>query len=952
MKKNYRSAIRLVVLASLLFFAAGNFVSGQKELPPVTWYDVPDWKHIPGGSVTMSNDGNWFAYWYSPNAGNSELILQHTLDEEIREVFDIGETRGGGANAIRFNETSGFIAFLVYPTEEERKRASRDNPPQNNLKLVDLDNMEKKVFEKVNSFSFSGENPDWLAVHLSTPQPSRSNDAGSGTDLLVYELESGNVLNFGNVSSYSFDKKGRWLAWLIDSYGKSGNGIHFLNLETGNVIPAESGKASYRYLNWNDDGDGLAVLKGVEDEGWEDMLYSIVAFRNFDGKPVKVEYNPHEDEDFPENMTISPNRAPGWSDDMRSLFFGIHMAEKKEEKDDTDEDQENGDPGRATLGESDEEKPEVVIWHWQDDRLQSVQQRRENQDRNFSYLSVYHIDESRFVQLADDYIRSVNVASNDIFALGTDNSKYQLMAGLDGRNYADIYLIDVKTGEKELLLERHRMLGGLNISPDGNSFLFYREGNYYSWDFISGDEVNITRNVPTHFTNDRFDRNVKYPPTPAWGWTSDSEEVLIRDNWDVWKISANGKRFENLTRNGAENRWIYQMRFRLDPGEEGIDLDDPMYIRVFDDISKRSGIARIDGGKPGARILMMDDAQYGMLGKVKDKDIFYYTRQTVTDPPDYYITRRDDLSGAEQVTRIYPEQENFAMSPGSKLISFVSDRGDTLDAALFLPAGYEEGKEYPTVVYIYERLTQGLNSYTRPALPGGGFNRSVYTSNGYAVLMPDIVYEMNDPGMSSVWCVLPAVDAAIETGIVDPDRIGIHGHSWGGYQTSFLITQTDIFKAAVAGAPLTNMISMYSLIYWNTGSTNQPIFESSQGRFYGGYWDHWEAYKRNSPVYFAENVETPLLLMHNDKDGAVDFTQGIEYYNTLRRLKKPVIMLQYPGENHSVARRPNRIDYAFRMMEFMDHYLKDADAPDWLEKGIPLLEMEDHLKQRPAILNR
>ncbi len=207
------------------------------------------------------------------------------------------------------------------------------------------------------------------------------------------------------------------------------------------------------------------------------------------------------------------------------------------------------------------------------------------------------------------------------------------------------------------------------------------------------------------------------------------------------------------------------------------------------------------------------------------------------------------------------------------LLDYTSDKGDKLQAALFLPANYEPGKKYPTIVYIYEKLSQSLNAYTIPS--ARGFNKSVYTSRGYAVLMPDIVYKVNDPGLSAVWCVLPALKAAIDTGVIDPERVGLHGHSWGGYETSFLITQTDAFRAAVAGAPLTNLISMYSSIYWNTGSANQPIFESSQGRFQGGYWENIEAYTRNSPVYHAQKVKTPLLLLHNDKDGAVDWNQGI-----------------------------------------------------------------------------
>jgi dipeptidyl aminopeptidase/acylaminoacyl peptidase len=211
--------------------------------------------------------------------------------------------------------------------------------------------------------------------------------------------------------------------------------------------------------------------------------------------------------------------------------------------------------------------------------------------------------------------------------------------------------------------------------------------------------------------------------------------------------------------------------------------------------------------------------------------------------------------------------------------------------------------------------------------------------------MPDIVYKVNDPGMSSVWCVLPAIEAAIKTGVVDRDKIGIHGHSWGGYQSSFLVTQTDIFAACVTGAPLTNMISMYSSIYWNSGSANQPIFESSQGRFEGGYWENIEAYTRNSPVYYAPNVKTPLIILHNDKDGAVDWNQGIEYFNTLRRLGKPVIMLQYVGENHGVRKPANQRDYTVRMKQFFDHHLKGKPAPKWIQEGIPHLKLKEHLEE-------
>ncbi len=301
-------------------------------------------------------------------------------------------------------------------------------------------------------------------------------------------------------------------------------------------------------------------------------------------------------------------------------------------------------------------------------------------------------------------------------------------------------------------------------------------------------------------------------------------------------------------------------------------------------------------------------------------------------------------ANGQRLTDQRPQVSSFAWTEGVTLVNYTSDKGDKLQAALFLPAGYEKGKAYPTIVNIYEKMSQGANQFANPT--ANGFNRSYYTSNGYAVLLPDITYKVNDPGMSAVWCVVPALKAAIATGIVDAKKVGLTGHSWGGYQTSFLVTQTDMFAAAVAGAPLTNMISMYSLIYKNTGGGNGAIFEASQGRFKGGYWDNWDAYYRNSPVFFAKNVKTPLMILHNDKDGAVDFTQGVEYYNTLRRLQKPVIMLEYIGENHGLRKPSNMRDYTVRMKEYFDHYLKGAPAPEWLTKGVPRLQMEEHLKER------
>jgi len=324
--------------------------------------------------------------------------------------------------------------------------------------------------------------------------------------------------------------------------------------------------------------------------------------------------------------------------------------------------------------------------------------------------------------------------------------------------------------------------------------------------------------------------------------------------------------------------------------------------------------------------------------KARQADLFIFTRQTHTDPADFYVTDAS-FANPTRITNLAAGTEQFALSGGAMLVDYVSDKGDKLQGALFLPANYERGRTYPMVVNIYEKMSANLHAFARMTQPNPTtLNATLYNSQGYAVLLPDITYKFNDPGMSAVWCVVPAVKAAIATGIVDPKRVGLLGHSWGGYETAFLITQKDMFAAAVASAPITDWISMYSLIYKVTGGVNGAMAESGQGRFTAMPWDDTEAFTRNSPILFAKNVKTPLLILHNDQDGAVDFTQGVEFYNALRRLQKPVVMLEYPGETHGLARPANGKDFMTRVQEFFDHFLKGKPMPDWYKNGVPWLE--------------
>lgn len=900
--------------------------------------DILAWKRIQ--TVVVSPNGDWFAYRLVPTEGDGEVVVRNTRsDKEVR--FAAGEAPSTNETSIAFSEDSRWLAFTVYPKSKDSKKAKKDKKPLfNKLSLLNLSTEKTAVFDKIKSFTFAGEAATWIAMHR-PPGESQDKEKWSGSDLLLRELATGNQLNIGNVSEYAFDKKGTWLVWIIDAQDKTGNGVTLRNVSTGAVIPIESDSATYKGLTWTEEGDGLAVLKGREETGYDDKFYSVIGFRDFGGSgPEKVLYDPHKDTTFPSGMTISANRNPQWDEDRTLLLFGIAAPKKKDDK----KDEGKGAATDSTKKADDVEKPDMAIWHWRDPRLQSQQQVEETQDKNFSYLCEYRAKEKRFIRLADDSARVFNAAPKQKYAIGYDESRYELLASLDGRDYKDMYVTDLRTGTRTLALKQNRW--SYDPSPDGTHLLYYQGGNFHTLEMETGRSYNITQGLASVFWNTEDDHNVVKPPRRVIGWVKEGVSVLISDGWDIWNVPVHGGAGKNLTVNGKAEKIRYQSRYKLDPDEKGIDLSQPVYVSMYGEWTKKGGICRIDKGRPGAKVLLWDDAVFGGLKKAKKADTYLYTRQTFREYPDYYVSD-NTLQQAQRRTNAMPEQTKFLWSSGSRLITYVSTKGDTLQGALYLPANYEAGKSYPTIVYIYEKLSDGLNSYSMPTTYG--LNKSVYTSNGYALLMPDIVYKINDPGMSAVWCVLPALDAAIATGVVDKNNVALHGHSWGGYQTAFLITQTKAFKAAIAGAPLTDMISMYSSIYWNTGSANQPIFESSQGRFSGAYGENIDAYVRNSPVYFAKNVVTPLLLLHNDKDGAVDWNQGIEYFNTLRRLQKPVVMLQYKGENHNLREPVNRKDYTVRMREFFDHHLMGKTAPKWLEEGVPLLKLKEHLEERSSV---
>lgn len=322
------------------------------------------------------------------------------------------------------------------------------------------------------------------------------------------------------------------------------------------------------------------------------------------------------------------------------------------------------------------------------------------------------------------------------------------------------------------------------------------------------------------------------------------------------------------------------------------------------------------------------------LAKARDAEVYRFQRETVSDYREVYITNSPKLDNAKVFSETNPQQKDY-IYPTVQLVEWTSLDGDKLQGKLYKPENVDPLKDYPMVTYFYDRESDTLHQYQTPAPSASTVNIAWFVSNGYFVFVPDIVYRTGYPGESAMSCIVSGVNHVVENHNVDPKRIGIQGQSWGGYQTAYLITETKMFAAAGAGAPVSNMFSAYGGIRYGSGLVRQLQYEQGQSRIGGTMWEYPMRYWENSPIFFADKVETPLLIMHNDQDGAVPYTQGIEYFTALWRLNKPCWLLVYNQEDHNLIKRKNRKDLSVRLGQFFDHYLKGEPMPEWMSKGIP-----------------
>jgi len=749
-----------------------------------------------------------------------------------------------------------------------------------------------------------------------------------GTPLVVRDLRTGTENRLEHVASYGLTERDRWLyAHVSTKPGADGKepvpaaelGLLALSPESGTKVMLLSGIASFAGFASSEDGSTLAFTSDRDD--WASKK-PVSALYLWDGGSAGAERVAQRGSPgLPAGKVIAPGGVT-LSKDARVVAFGA-------------QDPPDGDAPPVLP----EDKVSLDLWHWQDGMLQTQQAKQAGALKNRAWTCVYHRDDKRIVALGDADNPTARLITEDgSRALVLDDGPYERLTAWDGR-YQDVYLVNTIDGTRKKVLKKVR--NAPTASPQGRWLLWFSPDYvWYAMDVQAQQTRPLTKDLGVAFQREDDDHPSPDPAHGIAGWTKDDAEVVLYDEFDLWRVApATGQAVCITDGFGRANR--LRLRYqRLPDGRQDRDesLPETLWLAATDTKTMAEGLftdTTSTVAKP--RKVAWFDANLGDLLKAKDADRLFFTLQTFAEFPDLW-TAALDFTGRKKLSDANPQQRGIAWGK-AELVHWTSFDGRPLDGILVRPDDFDPAKKYPLLVHFYERSSQGLHRYVAPA-PGTSPNAAYYVSNGYLWFMPDVYYDEGYPGESCVKCVVSGVQSLVARGFVDEKAIGAAGHSWGGYQTAFLVTKTHLFAAVESGAPVCDMISAYGGIRYGTGISRQFQYEQTQSRIGGTPWQYPLRYWENSPIYFADKVRTPVLILHNDGDGAVPWTQGIEYFTALRRLGREAYLFNYTGEDHGLRKRQNMKDWSRRMAEYFDHHLRGRPMPKWMKEGVRFIDRD------------
>lgn len=915
------TALALLVLCSV--FQAP--VQAQKKVLDHPDFDI--WNTIE--SPSLSSDGQHVMYSLERGEADNFLYIHRS---DGREVLIHDRAQDG-----RFTRDARYALFTIKAWKDsvdamKRRKLKKKDLPLDSLGIFELSTSTLVKIPRLKNYKVPEEWSGFVAWQYEpdTPQKDQTSDSTArkikepkgkkpgkktGYPLVLRELQTGEQDTLLFVTQYAFAEKGKKLAFVTTGPKKdSPVALFVMDLDKGTKIKVHEGpKAKYYQMKFSESGRHLGFVTD-EDTTRVQLRPTRLYYWNDRMKRAEMVLS-HE----PGLESLRPSRFEElrFSEDGKRMYFGLEKP-----------------PILRDTSLLEDEIVSVEVWTYDEPRLYTVQELEVKNDTVKGYLAMMELSSKSLRRLAtEDYPDfELGDEGNASHVLLSNPEPYALERQWLGNQARDYAIRNLRDGSLSKVLSG--VAGRVGLSPKGEYIYGYDLYDSLWFTYHIGKEQYRPLTQGRKFYNELHDSPTPPSAYGLAGWTDKDRDLIIYDRYDLWRFDPDSGESERLTR-GREEKVRYRY-WSMDPDARHLDGEGPWMLSVFDEKDKSSGYARLDPKSGRLTPLLTGPYRFSRPVKAKDAALFMFTRQSFEVFPDIHVSG-PDFENPQRISQANPQQGEYNWGT-IELVNWTSLDGKELTGLLVKPENFDPKKEYPLLVNFYEKSSDGLHQHRAPAPGRSSINYSFYTSRGYVIFNPDVHYREGYPGESAYNCVIPGITSLVEKGFIDKDRIGVQGHSWGGYQVAYMVTKTDVFRCAESGAPVPNMISAYGGIRWWTGLSRQFQYEHTQSRIGGTPWEYPVRYIENSPIFYIDKINTPLLIMHNDADGHVPWYQGIEFFTSLRRLGKPSWFLNYNGEPHWPLKRQNRKDFNIRMAQFFDYYLKDAPKPMWMDRGVPAVE--------------
>ncbi|MDC0160664.1 prolyl oligopeptidase family serine peptidase [Gemmatimonadales bacterium] len=873
---------------------------------PLEIADYRLWRQIDGEQI--SDDGRWVTWSYAKVRMDDTLVVAN-IESGTRHKI-------ARASDAVISSDGKWIGYMLSPPFLEIEEMERnDDEISYQAGLLNLESGESWVWDDAYDFGFS-VNSSHFWLEKTQTQKGADHD---GTGLILRNLAEDYEELIGSVWELAMNEDGTHLAYTVDGEESDGNGLYLIDLSNGARRGLDNSKARYSNLIWSNDGQSIAVLRGEVPDGYMERKNSLLTFSDIGAgrTPQRKEFGPQID-GLQNDWVLSEKDPMAFNEDSSILIIATKAQEEELE----------------AWGEEGLPLADVNIWHWEDARIQSEQQSQLSQDQSQTYSAALHLQEGMLVHLADEQMRDIQITKDGRWGIGRDAQAYVSDWKPD---YADYHRIDTGTGDRiPILAQQLRTLG---LSPDSKHFLYWKDEHVWDYNIREDHHVNLTEHAPVDFTDQQFDRFGERPPYGLAGFTSDSSGIVLYDRYDAWYQPYNAEPAVNLTGNVGTQRGIRLRVVETDATAETINLSEAILFKAYGEWTKEEGFFQLDGGD--LKELTWEARRFSYPLKATDEDRYLFTVQTWQDFPDLWVSN-GNFSDRQRISTANPQQTEFLW--GSRILfDYALSDGTPLQGTLAIPEAFTEGEKLPMVVRFYEKYSQDLHLYPTPIFRHQP-NFAGLVSNGYLLMQPDVHFRIGSSHSDMLEAVEAATQKVIDMGYADPDAVGLSGHSYSGGGSAYIATRSKMFAAIAHGAAPINLVSEFNQLFVGSGQNNHSYDIYGQGRYATNPYDDFDLYWRESPISGVETMDTPVLYLHGESDPTVNWEQGLEWYNALRFLEKPVIWLSYPDEGHGLRKLQNRIDFQYRLQDFFGHHLLGQPAPGWMTDGVPQTDKERHLR--------